>query len=185
METRYSTAVNENPAVAASLETPAFDPGEQTLDPRSVTVGRLSGAIWVAILAAPSLAIMLLVVLFGGLGALQLGTLLLGLGGLGALSLLAFFWPALKYKHTAYRLTDRGLWIRRGVLWRSQISVLKSRIQHTDVSQGPLQRRFGIATLILHTAGTQHAAVALSGLEHGVALRLRDVLIEGGIDDGV
>ena len=67
--------------------------------------------------------------------------------------------------------------------WRSEISVPKSRVQHTDVSQGPLQRRFGLATLVLHTAGTQHAAVSLSGLSHEAALQIRDYLIEGGPDD--
>ena len=75
--------------------------------------------------------------------------------------------------------------IRRGVVWRSEISVPRSRVQHTDVSQGPLQRRFGLATLILHTAGTHHASVSLAGLPHAAALAIRDYLIEGGAGDVV
>jgi len=64
-------------------------------------------------------------------------------------------------------------------------TVPRSRIQHTDVSQGPLQRPFGLATLTVHTAGTQFAAVPLSGLAKEVAEAIRDQLIGGVEDDGV
>ena len=54
------------------------------------------------------------------------------------------------------------------------------------VHQGPLQRRFGIAKLTVHTAGTEHSAVELSGLNFATAQRLRDALIENRGDiDGV
>ena len=52
-----------------------------------------------------------------------------------------------------------------------------ARVQHTDVSQGPFQRQFELGTVTVHTAGTQNASVALSGLTHSVALQLRDQLI--------
>ncbi len=61
----------------------------------------------------------------------------------------------------------------------------KSRVQHTDVSRGPIERGLGLATLIIHTAGTEQAAVSLSGLPHADAYRIRDFLIEGGEDDAV
>ena len=35
------------------------------------------------------------------------------------LTLRAWMWPKLSYRYTSYRLSDRGLVIRRGVLWRS------------------------------------------------------------------
>ena len=97
----------------------------------------------------------------------------------------AFFLPALRYRATWYRVDERGLTIRRGIVWRSVTSVPKSRIQHTDVVQGPLQRQFDLATLIIHTAGTQDASVSLSGLAHRTALPIRDFLIGGGHDEGV
>jgi membrane protein YdbS with pleckstrin-like domain len=53
----------------------------------------------------------------------------------------------------------RGLEIRRGVFWRSVVNVPRSRVQHTDVSQGPLERSYGLGTLIVYTAGTDHAQV--------------------------
>jgi membrane protein YdbS with pleckstrin-like domain len=81
------------------------------------------------------------------------------------------------FERTRYRLDAVGLVIHRGVLWRRQVTVPRSRVQHTDVSQGPLQRRYGLATLTVHTAGSEDASVELSGLAHAEALRLRDDLI--------
>jgi hypothetical protein len=70
-------------------------------------------------------------------------------------------------------------------VWRSVVNVARSRIQHTDVSQGPLERRFGLAGLLIYTAGTDHAEVQLRGLDHATALRIRDHLLAGGGDDAV
>jgi membrane protein YdbS with pleckstrin-like domain len=109
----------------------------------------------------------------------------------GALSLGALRWPAVSYRHRRYIVTPLGLEIRRGVVWRGIINVPRSRVQHTDVMQGPIQRKFDLATLTIHTAGTEHATVALEGLSHAMALRLRDFLIRaepqqrGRLDDAV
>jgi membrane protein YdbS with pleckstrin-like domain len=58
-------------------------------------------------------------------------------------------------------------------------------VHHTDVSRGPLERGIGLATLIIHTAGTEAASVTLGGLPGDAALEIRDHLIEGGRDDAV
>ena len=87
-------------------------------------------------------------------------------------------WPALSYKRLHWRLGDFGLEIHRGVLWRHQISIPVARVQHADVSQGPLQRQFGLGTLIVHTAGTQNSSVELDGLAHDFAVQLRDQIVK-------
>lgn len=94
-------------------------------------------------------------------------------------------WPEVHHRHASYKVDGLGIEIRRGVLWRSVINVPRSRVQHTDVSQGPLERKHGLGTLAIHTAGTQHARVSLAGLDHATALRIRNHLLprEGG--DGV
>lgn len=104
-----------------------------------------------------------------------------------ALANLAFnlWWPAIAYRYASYKLEGRTLEIRRGVLFRSWIDVPRSRIQHSDVSQGPLERRFGLGTLTVFTAGTAHAKVELHGLEHARALAIRDYLMRSDEDDVV
>ena len=114
--------------------------------------------------------------------ALQLGVwLVLVLLGLWH----AVRWPAVAYKHTSYRVDDQGIEIRKGVYWRVVINVPRSRVQHIDVSQGPIERRYGLGTLVIYTAGSDHAKVELEGLEHGRALRIREHLLPSGAGDAV
>ena len=170
-------------------QTPATvaDGEDRALDPRSIHVQRIAGWIFTACVAVASLA---------GLGIFGLTAddmprwlrwLLPGLW-LTATILLAWHahrWPVREYRHTSYRVDSLGIEIRRGVFWRVTINVPRSRVQHTDVSQGPVERRFGLGTLVIYTAGTDHAKVDLAGLEHVVALRLRDHLLPSGNTDAV
>jgi membrane protein YdbS with pleckstrin-like domain len=63
--------------------------------------------------------------------------------------------------------------------------VPSSRVQHTDVAQGPVERAFDLATLVVYTAGTQHASVTLNGLKNETALAIRDYLIDRDDDDAL
>lgn len=94
-------------------------------------------------------------------------------------------WPPRVYAHASYRVDDQGIEIRSGVHWRVVINVPRSRVQHIDVSQGPVERRFGLGTLVIYTAGTDHAKVEIEGLEHGRALRIREHLLPTGAGDAV
>jgi membrane protein YdbS with pleckstrin-like domain len=81
-------------------------------------------------------------------------------------------------------LSPQGLEIRRGVWWRHQIVVSKSRIQHSDIEQGPLQRSHGIGTLVVHTAGTKNSSVQIDGLALETATQLRDALVSKRLASG-
>jgi membrane protein YdbS with pleckstrin-like domain len=165
--------------------TPA-DGAFRQLDPRAIPLGRLRARIRTAIFAAITLA------LLGPLLFLPAasGTSLLWIGGLWTagivgLTVLGERWPPLAWRHTAYRLDAAGLELRRGVLWRSVINVPRSRIQHTEVSQGPLERSYGLGQVSIYTAGTTYARVTLSGIAHPVALALREDLQPEGPGDVV
>ena len=104
---------------------------------------------------------------------------------LGAMVLMTWWYPAARYRHLRYRVDDVGITIRDGVLWRTQSTLPRVRIQHTDVSQGPLQRRYGVATLKLYTAGSRFTRTELPGLEYEQAVALRDRLQREGLGDAV
>lgn len=98
---------------------------------------------------------------------------------------LSWFWPPLYYRRLSYGVDDTGIVIQRGVLWRSCIALPRVRIQHTDVSQGPLQRHYGVGTLKLYTAGSRYTKIELAGLAHADAIALRDSLLAGNNASGV
>ena len=70
-----------------------------------------------------------------------------------------------------------GVVLNRGVWWRSEVWVPIARLQHIDVSQGPLDRRWGMARLTLHTAGTHDHASSIDGLPVEQAHALRAALL--------
>ena len=90
------------------------------------------------------------------------------------------------WRHTHWRLDDNGFTLRRGRMWRSETRVPQSRVQHLDLKRGPLERRYGLSTLVIHTAGSRHSAVTVTGLGEADAERLRDRLArqDDGVDDG-
>ena len=153
------------------------------LDPNTMRVERTASWIFTAVVGV-FLLIQLIVNLFGGPWRIAIGlALTIGVGGF--LAWLSHRWPEISYRHTFYRVDPQGIEIRRGVVWRHRINIPKSRVQHTDVSQGPLQRTYALGTLVIYTAGTDHAKVALPGLSHARALRIRDHLLPSGGDDAV
>ncbi len=158
-----------------------------SLDPRFIPQQRVVSRAVALALGAASLVVLLVV--FAAADSLpSWARVALGVCWLAAVVIGAWAaerWPALDYAHTGYQLDGDGLQVRRGVLWQIVTHVPRSRVQHTDVSQGPLERRYGLGTLVVYTAGTNHARVALPGLAHEVARALRDELRAERVDDAV
>jgi hypothetical protein len=99
---------------------------------------------------------------------------------LGALALclaLAQWRATLAFRSTRWRLDGDGLRVRRGRFWRSEVLVPRARVQHLDIERGPIERRYGLATLVVHTAGTRLSAVRQPGFDEDSANQLRDALV--------
>ena len=111
-----------------------------------------------------------------------LGAVVWGLALLGAVVVLGVLVErTLKRRFTAWGYLERAddLLVRRGVLF-SRLSVVPyGRMQFVDVTAGPLERSFGLATVRLHTAAAASDA-RIPGLEPSEAARVRDRLAELG-----
>jgi uncharacterized protein len=180
-------AAEPSPSVASAPPAPSLADGtRRSLDPHVVDLERDVGVI-VTVCTSGGLLL--------AIGILYLATdpprwvlpLVLFAWAAVAVALVwqTFSWPQIQYRHSSYRLDAQGIEIARGVVWRSIIHVPVSRVQHTDVSQGPLQRHYGLGTLTIYTAGTEYARVDLHGLAHARALAIRDHLLPRRSDDGV
>jgi uncharacterized protein len=89
---------------------------------------------------------------------------------------MAFVVPARKYRHWGYDMGSDRLRIVRGYMFYRDTVVPFGRIQHIDVDQGPIDRRYDLATLTVHTAGNHNSTVALPGLLHADALAVREAI---------
>jgi membrane protein YdbS with pleckstrin-like domain len=90
-------------------------------------------------------------------------------------------WGAVARNWRSWRFAERedDLLIAHGVLWRRQLVVPYGRMQAVDVSAGPLERAFGVASVRLHTA-SERTGARIPGLLPAEATRLRDALAERG-----
>ncbi|BDF96061.1 MULTISPECIES: PH domain-containing protein [Pseudoalteromonas] len=63
-------------------------------------------------------------------------------------------------------MREHDIAYRKGVIWQ-QVTVLPlARIQHTEIHRGPLERKLGLASLRLYSAGGMSADLNISGLSH-------------------
>jgi len=81
-----------------------------------------------------------------------------------------------RLRHQRWKLDDEGLWLRTGRMWRRETRVPASRVQHVDLKHGPLERRFRLATLVVHTAAVHLSGITVRGLDEDDAQVLRDRL---------
>ncbi|MCG8467458.1 MAG: PH domain-containing protein [Gemmatimonadetes bacterium] len=186
METTPSQHPETTPADETRQPRLIADGTARQLDPRSVPAARF--VAWIVTAgAAVTLGVAAVVTWVAADLGVTVGALM-ALGWtiiVGGLTWWLQTWPAIWYRHASYVVNPEGLEIRRGVLFRKVISVPRSRVQHTDVTQGPIDRRFGLGTLDIYTAGTDHAKVDLPGLDHDLAFRIRDHLLPLEASDAV
>nr|WP_244962914.1 PH domain-containing protein [Cryobacterium roopkundense] len=84
------------------------------------------------------------------------------------------------WRRTGYAMWGNVALLRRGVVSRELILVPLARLQSVRISQGPIQRRLGLAHAHLHTvAGPVTATV--SNMHRDEAVRLFDVVSTGAI----
>lgn len=177
----------DGPADISPPATPSIADGvRRTLDPQYVPLQRVVGMIVTAVLSFGLLIGATITWITGELprwgNLLLLPAWVLLTAGLAWLS---YVWPPIEMRYTSYVLDDDGIEIAAGVWWRAVTNVPRSRVQHIDVLQGPLERSYGLGRLVIFTAGTEHSRVELPGLNHQVAYALRNHLLPRGSDDAV
>lgn len=148
----------------------------ESLHPNAVWAFRITQLVFAVVIWLPILLVarpLLARTLGSGLGWL------IALGVLALLLISSWQFATRRANAVRFRLDEAGLSINRGVYWQSETHVPRSRVQHTDIQRGPLDRRLGLADLLIHTAGTQMATVRLPGLADERAHVLRDALLEG------
>jgi uncharacterized protein len=79
----------------------------------------------------------------------------------------------------SYAERDEDLLVRRGVMFRRMSVIPYGRMQYVEVTAGPFERAFGLATVQMHTAAAASDA-RIPGLEAREAARLRDQLTSLG-----
>jgi uncharacterized protein len=162
------------PDLAATPAPPAL-PSQveslRTLAPQVLTLWLISGSI----------ALVIFLLIAGGLHFFAFRSRPLIASGVYATALalggMSLALAPLSYRRWTYAIRDKDVLIESGVIWRVRRSIPRSRVQHVDISSGPLARAMGVVQVDLFTAGSLGAVASIPGLTPVAAEHLRQSLI--------
>lgn len=95
------------------------------------------------------------------------------LGGYGLIVVLRLVAIQINYKYSGYAMRERDVLFRSGWLRRKTRIVMLNRIQHVSVQSGPLERKFGLASLSIFTAGSSEADFTIQGIREETAKKIK------------
>ena len=107
--------------------------------------------------------------------------ILLGLVSLLSISLAYTYFAFYKM---SYAIREKDIIYNSGLFWRSSIAIPFNRVQHCEVSIGPIDRIFGLSELKIFTAGGSSSDLKIVGLTPDTSNRLKDFIVtKTGIDE--
>ena len=89
-------------------------------------------------------------------------------------SALYFIIQERSFQFKAYAIRERDIVYRKGWIIRSVSVCPFNRVQHSAVTAGPYERKYGLATIVLYTAGTSDADLRVRGLREEEAHSLKE-----------
>ncbi|GIE99836.1 PH domain-containing protein [Paractinoplanes rishiriensis] len=95
------------------------------------------------------------------------------IGVLGLVAVLAL--PRWWFRVHRWEVTGTAVYTRTGWFWQEWRVAPLSRIQTVDTRRGPLEQRFGLATVVVTTASAK-GAVTIPGLAHELAAEIAEQL---------
>ncbi len=100
--------------------------------------------------------------------------------GAGLVTLLAawmVYYNGLVFHYMGYAIREKDITYKSGWLWKSMTTVPFNRVQHCDLRQGILDRRFGLSKLTIYTAGGQSTDLMIPGLLPDTAEKLKAFIL--------
>ncbi|PHS20500.1 MAG: hypothetical protein COA86_00700 [Kangiella sp.] len=98
--------------------------------------------------------------------------------GLLLISFLSSIYGYYFSKSCGYLKREFDIYHKQGIWWKKQTALSFSRIQHIDLSSGPLERKYGMATLKFFTAGGASSDLRIHGLPLEIAEDLRQQILK-------
>jgi hypothetical protein len=138
----------------------------------------------IALISVPLLIIAAAVLVFvWNVAALKFGAFVV-VGGVVVFGSWSWLLVTRRVRSIGYRIEERELKVSSGIMFRRVVSVPFARMQLVEVSAGPLERAFSLASVQLHTASASTDA-KIPGLDPEQAAQLRDALASNSATAGL
>ncbi|MFT6334817.1 MAG: membrane protein YdbS with pleckstrin-like domain [Halioglobus sp.] len=104
--------------------------------------------------------------------------------GLAILMIISIVFVYNEFQKKSYAIRQKDIVYNSGLFWQSSIVIPFNRVQHCEVSQGPIARFYNLAELKIFTAGGASSDLSISGLSPESAARIKDfIVIKTGVDE--
>ncbi len=140
------------------------------LEPKYKTVRYISGAIVAIIMILISWAVVLFEPRLWPYGFYLAGLVTI-------LAMWIVVYNGMSFHYMGYALREKDISFKSGLFWRNMTTVPFNRVQHCDLKQGILDRRFGLSKLTIYTAGGQSTDLMIPGLLPETAERLKTYIL--------
>ncbi|WP_110943306.1 PH domain-containing protein [Virgibacillus senegalensis] len=121
--------------------------------------------VWRITALIPTLLLWILLILFtflAGKFSIPVWVVLISWAVVGVETYISIFLvPAIKWRRWRYQVFEQEIDIQHGILIIKRTLVPMIRVQHVDTKQGPILKRFKLATVTISTAATTHEIPAL------------------------
>ncbi len=104
--------------------------------------------------------------------------LVLIIGGLLLLAILSIALINKSFKMKGLAIRNRDIIYKSGFIFRKITTIPFNRVQHVEINQGPIEKRFDLSTLEVFTAGGVASDLKVPGLKYENAQRLRAFIIQ-------
>ncbi|WP_404451199.1 PH domain-containing protein [Virgibacillus necropolis] len=75
--------------------------------------------------------------------------------------LFVYLFPQVRWRRWRYEVFEQEIYIQHGILIVSRTLVPMIRVQHVDTKQGPILKKYKLASVTISTAATTHEIPAL------------------------
>lgn len=148
------------------------------LDPRIVTSWKISRWIRFGILEALIGAGLFLFLKQGFPSEIVVPVIMVDAVIFAYLVITPFLYPAIEYRQWGYIISEDRVDIRHGIFFIQRTIIPIVRIQHVTITQGPINRKLGVSTILINTASGVFKIEGLSDENAGlIAESLKSRLI--------
>lgn len=131
---------------------------KKRISERALTVWKLYGWINAIIISILAAGVITLSIIFDWSNWFIAGAIIIPIIDI---ILFVFVFPTLKWKRWRYEVREEEIELQHGIFIIKRTLVPMVRVQHVDTEQGPILRKYRLATISISTAATVHQIPAL------------------------
>jgi len=133
-------------------------PPQHTIAPDAVKVWKITSALFEGTLWIVTIAVAIIGYLFEWSYWIVVA---LAIISLISTYISIFVIPNMRFKRWRYEIFEQEIYIQHGIFIMSRTLVPMMRVQHVDTKQGPILKKYQLASVTISTAATTHEIPAL------------------------